>query len=109
MSAGLVIRRVGPEPGCALRLAELLVEVVEGGSSVGFMSPLTQDRALAFWEMVLARGARGDRIVFVAEDELTMQIVRTLQILFAVPQNERHGADIAKLQVRQSAPRRGIG
>jgi GNAT superfamily N-acetyltransferase len=109
MSAGLVIRRVGPEPGLALRLAELLVDVVEGGSSVGFMSPLTQDRAISFWEMVLASGARGERIVFVAEDEVTGTILGTVQILFAVPENQPHRADIAKLQVRQSARRRGIG
>ena len=50
-------------------LVDLLVDSVEAGASVGFMHPLTKDRAVAFWQRVADGVAAGDRALLIAEDE----------------------------------------
>ena len=109
MSEGIRIRRAGAEPGVAEALTEVLLDVVEGGASVGFMSPLSRERAMAFWEGALASTARGERILLVAQDVATGTIVGTVQVVLAMPDNQPHRAEVAKMQVKRSARRRGIG
>jgi len=41
-------------------LADLLVDCVDAGASVGFMHPLTKDRAVAFWRRVADGVAAGN-------------------------------------------------
>src|SRR4051812_18271203 len=79
------IRRAGPDPAVAEALADVLLDVVEGGASVGFMLPLPRAKALAFWQNVLASAARGERIVLVAEDVETNTIVGTVQVVLTMP------------------------
>ena len=90
-------------------LAEVLLDCVEGGASVGFMHPLSRAKALGFWENALASAARGERIVLVAEDMDANRIVGTVQIVLAMPENQPHRADLAKMQVHRGARRRGLG
>jgi GNAT superfamily N-acetyltransferase len=99
----------GPDPAVAEALADVLLDCVEGGASVGFMHPLPRAKALAFWENVLAGAARGERIVLVAEDVESGTIVGTVQVVLAMPDNQPHRADIAKMQVHRRARRRGVG
>ena len=87
----------------------MLLDCVEGGASVGFMHPLPRAKALAFWESALASAARGERIVFVAEDVDTKTIVGTVQVVLAMPDNQPHRADVAKMQVHRRARRQGLG
>ena len=103
------IYRAGPAPAVAEGLADVLLDCVEGGASVGFMHPLSRARAVAFWEGVLASAARGERIVLVAEDVDTHTIVGTVQVVLAMPENQPHRADVAKMQVHRRARRRGLG
>lgn len=103
------IRRVGPDPAVAEALADVLLDCVEGGASIGFMHPLPRAKAIAFWEGVLASAARGERIVLVAEDMNSKTIVGTVQLLLAMPDNQPHRADVAKMQVHRRARRRGVG
>lgn len=91
----------------AQNLAELLIDCVEGGASVSFMLPLSMARALAFWQGVGAGVARGERALFVAEDE--SGIVGTVQLVLEQPENQPHRADLSKMLVRRSARRRGLG
>jgi GNAT superfamily N-acetyltransferase len=109
MSATFRIRRVASEPGIAEGLADVLQDVVEGGASVGFMYPVARSKALAFWEKALASAECGERILFVAEDAETKAIIGTVQVVFAVMENQPHRADVAKMQVCRSARRRGVG
>lgn len=102
------IRRVFEEPGVAEALAEVLLDCVEGGASVGFMHPLARAKAVEFWETVLRSAARGERILLVAEEKATGNIVGTVQVILALPDNQPHRADIAKLQVHRRARRGGI-
>jgi hypothetical protein len=42
-------------------LADILIDCVEGGASVGFMLPLSRERAVAFWRRVAQDVASGAR------------------------------------------------
>ena len=103
------IRRAAPDGTDLDGLVEVLLDVVEGGASVGFMLPLSRDRALAFWRDALASAARGDRVVLVAEEVATGAIAGTVQVVLAMPDNQPHRGDIAKMQVHRRARRHGLG
>lgn len=103
------IRRATGTATEAEGLAAVTIDVVEGGASVGFMLPLPRERAVAFWESCQAAAARGERILLVAEDAETGEIVGTVQVLLAMPENQPHRAEIAKMQVYRRARRRGLG
>ena len=61
--AGFRIRRAEATRGEAEALGEVLVDCVEAGASVSFMSPLPRAKAVEFWLEVLASAERGERIV----------------------------------------------
>jgi GNAT superfamily N-acetyltransferase len=89
-------------------LGDLLIDCVAGGASVGFMWPMTREKADAFWQGVAASLARGERAVMVAEDAHGM-LVGTAQVVWAVPENQPHRADVAKMLVHPRARRMGAG
>lgn len=109
MDDGFRIRLATDDPAEADALADLLVDVVEGGASVGFMLPLSRKKATDFWRNAQASAGRGERLLLVAEDVASGDIVGTVQVVLAMPDNGPHRADIAKMQVRRSARRRGLG
>jgi len=88
-------------------LAEVLRDCVEGGASVSFMAPLPKATAESFFEKTLAGVERGDRILLAAF--VDSKLVGTVQILTAMPPNQPHRADIAKLLVLRSARGQGVG
>jgi GNAT superfamily N-acetyltransferase len=88
-------------------LADVLLDCVEGGASVSFMLPLDRERARAFWADVAAGVARGERALLVADDE--HGVVGTVQLGLALPENQPHRADLAKMLVHRRARRHGIG
>jgi GNAT superfamily N-acetyltransferase len=90
-------------------LSAVLIDCVEGGASVSFMAPLTRERADGFWGRVADGVEAGARILIVAEDLTTGEIVGTVQLLLDLPENQPHRADVAKMLVRRSARRRGLG
>jgi GNAT superfamily N-acetyltransferase len=100
------IRRVTDVRPCIDGLADVLLDCVEGGASVSFMSPMSRDKALAFWRTVAESVARGERALLVAEDE--HGIVGTVQLILDLPENQPHRADVAKMLVHRRARRRGI-
>jgi GNAT superfamily N-acetyltransferase len=88
-------------------LADVLIDCVDGGASVSFISPLSRDRALAFWSRVAEETARGERALLVAED--ASGIVGTVQLVLAQPENQPHRADLSKMLVHRRARRKGLG
>ena len=88
-------------------LAGVMIDCVEGGASVGFMQPLTPDRAVAFWRRVAQDVAAGERALLVAED--AKGICGTVQLIFDLPENQPHRADLAKMLVHRRARRQGLG
>lgn len=110
MTAATTIRRVDGDDAftCVAALADVLIDCVEGGASVSFMLPLARDRAESFWQGVAASVARQERVLLVAEDA-PGDIVGTVQLVTAQPDNQPHRADIAKMLVHRKARRRGVG
>lgn len=107
MTNAFHIRNAHPDEAEAL--ANITVDCVEGGASIGFMLPLSLSTAIAFWREALAAVARGERVVLVAENPASGEIVGTVSVLLAMPDNQPHRADVAKMQVRRSARRQGLG
>lgn len=88
-------------------LTDVLIDCVEGGASVSFMWPLAREKAEAFWHGVADGVARSDRILLAALEE--GEIVGTVQMVFAGPENQPHRGDIAKMLVKRRARRAGLG
>ena len=89
------------------QLADVLIDCVEGGASVSFMHPLTRERAVWFWRLVADGVDAGKRALFVAED--SRGICGTVQLVFDLPENQPHRADLAKTLVHRRARRTGLG
>jgi GNAT superfamily N-acetyltransferase len=88
-------------------LTDILCDCVEGGASVGFMLPLTRERAAAFWRHVAAEVAAGHRVLLIASD--AEGICGTVQLILDLPDNQPHRADVAKMQVLRRVRRQGLG
>ncbi len=111
--AGIQVDEWRPDgPGAALdheidMLGEVLRAVVYDGAGVSFVVPFSQDEARAFWVDKVLPGVRaGTRRVVVARWEA--RIVGTVQLDLAVPPNQQHRAEVAKLLVHPTARRRGV-
>ena len=87
-------------------LAGVLRDCVEGGASVGYMAPFSDEDARAAFEGFAADAERGRRLIIAAFDE--GEVVGTVQVVLALMPNQPHRGEIAKLLVRRSARRRGI-
>jgi GNAT superfamily N-acetyltransferase len=109
MNANVKVRRVGAEEAaaCAEGLADVLIDCVEGGASVSFMWPLSREKALRFWRGVADGVARSERVLLVAEDA-GGRVVGTVQMITALPENQPHRADVAKMLVHRRARRQGV-
>jgi GNAT superfamily N-acetyltransferase len=88
-------------------LTDVLMDCVEGGASVSFMHPLTRERAVEFWRRVAQAVAARERSLLVAED--AEGLCGTVQLIFDLPENQPHRADLAKMLVHRRARRRGLG
>lgn len=89
------------------RLADLLIDCVEGGASVSFMLPISRQTALDFWRHVADGVVRHERILLVAQHS-DGRVVGTVQLITALPENQPHRADVAKMLVCRAARRQGI-
>ncbi|MFN7249894.1 MAG: GNAT family N-acetyltransferase [Anaerobacillus sp.] len=84
-------------------LSELLIRVVEGDASIGFLPPLQLTVANTYWENLLSP----DTLLFVAK--INNQIAGSVQLHLCNKQNGNHRAEIAKLMTHPNYRRNGIG
>lgn len=85
-------------------LADLLVDCVRGGASVGFLDPLSPVDAADFWRgAVHAPGT----LTWVARDD-AREIIGCVQLKRAQLPNGRHRGEVAKLLVHRRARRLGV-
>ncbi|CAN7636103.1 GNAT family N-acetyltransferase [Trinickia sp. LjRoot230] len=105
----IAVRRLAPDEASRYveALADVLIDCVEGGASVSFMLPITRETAASFWRGVAQGVARNERVLLVAEDA-EQRVVGTVQLITALPENQPHRADVAKMLVLRAARRRGI-
>jgi GNAT superfamily N-acetyltransferase len=88
-------------------LAEVLFDCVEGGASVSFMHPLSLERAARFWRGVADAVERGSTALWVGTGP-DGGISGTVQLQLAMPENQPHRAEVAKLLVHRQARRGGL-
>ena len=102
------IRRL--EPGEAREqldaLAAVLHDCVAGGASVSYMEPFSHEDARSAFEGFVAEAEHGRRLVLAAFDD--GELVGTVQVILALPPNQPHRGEIAKLLVHRSARGRGV-
>jgi ribosomal protein S18 acetylase RimI-like enzyme len=102
-----VRRLAGPELRVQLDgLAAVLHDCVEGGASVSYMAPFSLAQAREAFERFVVDAEQGRRLILAAF--AGGELVGTVQVILALPPNQPHRAEIAKLLVRRSARRRGI-
>jgi ribosomal protein S18 acetylase RimI-like enzyme len=88
------------------QMANLLMDAVDGGASIGFMPPLGREEALGYWREVTAAMRSGRRLVLAAMDGDVIQ--GTVQIDLEQRANGNHRAEVIKLFVHRRARRRGL-
>jgi GNAT superfamily N-acetyltransferase len=87
-------------------LAAVLHDCVAGGASVSYMEPFSQEDARRAFEGFVAEAEQGRRLILAAFAE--GRLVGTVQLILALPPNQPHRGEIAKLLVHRSARGRGI-
>src|SRR5882672_98936 len=87
-------------------LAAVLADCVAGGASVSYLAPFSHEQARAEFEAMAAEAEKGRRLILAAFAD--GRLVGTVQVILALPPNQPHRAEIAKLLVHRSARKRGI-
>jgi GNAT superfamily N-acetyltransferase len=88
-------------------LCALLIDAVEGGASLGFLTPMGPERAQTYWEGVSRAVQAGDKALLVAEIEGA--ILGTVQVVLDMPQNQPHRSEISKMIVHRRVRQLGLG
>lgn len=88
-------------------LSALLIETVATNGSVGFMHPLAEADARAFWSQALASASRGERIVLGAWRG--DQLVGTGTLVLAMAPSQPHRAELTKVMTARAARGSGVG
>lgn len=92
--------------GLLTGLAELLVDAVDSGASIGFLPPLSISEAEAYWRGVFAAMRAEEReLIAVLEGGAVLGAV---QLMCEMRANGRHRAEAGKLFVHRRARRRGL-
>lgn len=103
------IRTITPNdfPAIEHHLAGILADGVNNGAAVSFMQPYTTADGLNFWRTkVFPDVTAGKRILLVAY--LNGTPAGTVQLDIALPPNQPHRCDVAKMIVHSQARRKGI-
>jgi acetyltransferase len=87
-------------------LTALLQNAVDHGASIGFLSPLSDQEALDYWNEVAKVIEDPHRILLIAKAD--HEVVGTVQLDLASRANGSHRAEIIKLMVHTSFRQQGI-
>lgn len=88
------------------RLSEILVACVEGGASVSFLRPLAPEKARAFWRRTSRGVASGDRLLLAGWRNGVLAATGSVDM--AMPENQRHRAEVQKILVDPAYRRQGL-
>lgn len=103
----IAIRRLHAlEPDHITQLSRVLFDCVEGGASVNFVWPFSEQEAREFWLRLAPEVQAGTRLLLVAEE--AGRVLGTVNLALCWQPNQPHHADVTKLLVERSARRRGV-
>ncbi|EMF52179.1 GNAT family N-acetyltransferase [Streptomyces bottropensis] len=107
-SGAVISRLTGRQPPSLVEgMADLLVDTVRGGASVGFLAPLDRAAAVAWWRERVEAVRSGGQAVWVARDGA--RVLGTVGLVFPDRPNSRHRAELVKLMVHRDGRGRGLG
>lgn len=86
-------------------LIELLIDSVDSGASVGFVSPLSEADAMHYWDGVDTDIEAGKRKIIIALDD--GKVVGAVQLSITQKPNGLHRGEVEKLMVHSQS--RGLG
>ncbi|MCS6891897.1 MAG: GNAT family N-acetyltransferase [Rhodovarius sp.] len=89
------------------RLSEILIACVEEGAGLGFLRPLSREKARAHWRRIAAEVATGQRLLLVAWAEGVL--AGSISLHLALPEDRPHAAVVELLLVDPALRRRRIG
>lgn len=87
-------------------LADLLIDAVESGASIGFMPPLLLREAEDYWRGVIAAMREGKCVLLSIAEDAAIQ--GSVQLALETRANGNHRAELCKLFVHRRARRRGM-
>jgi acetyltransferase len=88
-------------------LSALLRDGVESGASIGFLPPISEQTALAYWQDLLPDLDQGHRILLIAT--IADELAGTVQLELARKENALHRAELQKLIVHTRFRNQGLG
>lgn len=94
------------EPQLMAGLCTLLIDAVQGGASVGFLSPLSVSSAESYWREVFAKLNAG-LVLWVADYQ--GEICGSVQLSLCQKENGTHRAEVQKLFVLRTRRECGVG
>ncbi len=89
------------------QLVNLLLDSVTNGASIGFLLPITDDDASAYWQEVANSLKTPYRVMLVAKVE--EKIIGSVQLDLVSRPNGSHRAEVIKLMVHSSWRNQGVG
>ena len=89
-------------------LARIMADTVTAGAAIGYMQPFSIAEGLAFFDTQVFPEVRAGRRRLLAA-RLEGAVAGTVQLILALPPNQPHRCEVAKMMVAPTARRRGVG
>ena len=90
-------------------LAELLVDGVDSGASLGFLAPFSQDAAARWWRSLVPAVGDGSLVVWTSRAMSDDRLDGTISLALEPKPNSAFRASVIKLIVHRRARGRGLG
>ncbi len=87
-------------------LADLLIDCVAAGASIGWVRSPSREAARAYWQRVALGVATGERLLWALQDGA--RVLASAQLLLEQPENGAHRAEVCKVMTHPDARRRGL-
>jgi GNAT superfamily N-acetyltransferase len=105
-----VVSRVDAEgfTACLAGLAEMLVDGVDSGASLGFVAPFDHDTAARWWRSLAPAVAQGNLLVWTSRSA-EGRLDGTISLVLEPKANSAYRASVVKLIVHRRARGHGLG
>jgi hypothetical protein len=89
-------------------LGAIMAATVSGGAAIGYMQPFDEADGRGFFETQVFTEVRAGRRLLLSAS-LDGRPVGTVQLITALPPNQPHRCEVAKMMVAPEARRKGVG
>ena len=89
-------------------LADLLIDSVHHGASLGFLAPLSRYQAMDYWHSVYARLGSHHQLWIACEGDGRGPLQGAVQLALPQPSNAHHRGEVQRLMVHSQERGRGI-